>query len=156
METVKNAPSTRTPGTLRLQDRALIVLVGLLFAAGGMAFGIKPYHMLSVGAVSTEALVVDSVTVQPNPQSDIFFSPVYSFETEDGATHTAQSWLYSNATPIVGSKEAILYDPNDPERVVGNSFIELWFFPSAGLAVGLMIVLVGLFARSPRKTGAAK
>lgn len=125
---------------------ALLNLAVVAMAAATLWFGWRGYTMTTTGE-KTIAQVVRLAESTDSEGSCCVYSPVFEY-TVAGRRHSFESMNASSPPSYrVGQQVEILYNPEDPDDAVVNSFGELWLVATllcpATLVVALVVNLIG-------------
>jgi hypothetical protein len=119
----------------------LIYILFLLIAVGALAGSALTYLKTSNfvrNAERSDGEVVDIEYSRRPGDSTGMYNPVFQFMTKDGRTIRSTSNLRSSSSSYHrGKKVTILYDPENSEDAVIQSFMELYF-------VALVLGLIGI------------
>lgn len=134
---------------------SVFVVIGLVLSGTAVYCGVRTVHQVKT-YTETEATVIGKEwrTHSTKHGSRREWHTRYQYEV-DG--HTYQGTLGTSETPKPfkrGASLPILYNPEAPEESIGNQFFELWGFVLIPGGIGLVFLLVGVFAlRSHLKSG---
>lgn len=151
-EVVTLSPRERLRTSILL---SVFVVIGLVLSGTAVYCGVRTVHQVKT-YTETEATVIGKEwrTHSTEHGSRREWHTRYQYEV-DG--HTYQGTLDTSETPKPfkrGASLPILYNPEAPEESIGNQFFELWGAVLISGVVGLVFLLVGLFAlRSHLKGG---
>ena len=143
--------------SLRKVKPAKISLVKWVFTSVGLIFVLIGCHQLygayrfTSVALPVEA-TVEAVERKVSRDSDgrrsTTYRPTVVYRDAYGATRTARTYLSSNGYNFeVGSRIAVLYDPDDPSTVRVDSFASLWVFGAVFSGMGALFVILGLYLK---------
>jgi len=143
---------------IRIEREFLIAIsAAILFACLGAAavyFGFYFYNDINslrkVGIV-TEGVILRYEKRKPQDKSrkDDLYVPVVQFDTEEGKTIVVEGKVEKNKVLQniceSGERVEVIYDPNNPEHAVINTFAELWFAPLLLWVIGAGFIIVPPF-----------
>jgi hypothetical protein len=92
--------------------------------------------------VRTDATIVD-FEKDNNSESD-YPTPIVEFVDLLGATHRVGLKLSYGKGWRRGDTKTIIYDTDNPNRLTGTTFAEVWLLPSAFVFMGGLGVLFGI------------
>ncbi len=96
--------------------------------------------------VITTGTVVEMERSTDPENSGYVYSPIVSFEDQNGITHTYNSGHASDPPAYeIGEKVELYYNSTDPEDAFLNSFFEKWAIGIALVIVGLALVPIGIW-----------
>ena len=123
-------------------------LPGLSFVCAGAAFAVLGALKASRGIrLWRSGARARATVVEYQTDEDGASYPVVEFVDRRGAVRRARLSAVlppSAGGPPVGGALGVLYDPDDPGRVLVESFAHLWRPPLAQLGLGGVLLLVGL------------
>ncbi|MGQ9926034.1 MAG: DUF3592 domain-containing protein [Chloroflexaceae bacterium] len=112
-------------------------VLGLSFMVVGVYWGVQTKERKAV-MVSATGKVVKMVS----DSEDLSYA-VVQFRTSQEETISFQSQMRSNPPAYrVGDKVAVLYNPENPQDAVIDSFWELWFGPALVCGIGGFLILI--------------
>jgi tetrahydromethanopterin S-methyltransferase subunit G len=129
-------------------------LVGLIFMSIGMVmlavagYLIYAHQQFEKNAVGVKGTVVEfqSYISSNDNSSTTMYTPVFEYAYE-GKNYTYVSTSSSNVKEYaVGEPVAILVDPENPDDVLVNSFMEKWFVPTLLGFMGTLFTGLGYVA----------
>lgn len=135
--------------------RMLLPLVFLL--VGGILASIgwsqyQDHESLATDGRQVTGTVID-VKTSTDSEGDTTYAPVYGYEWE-GEQRRYTPGSTSSSYPTQGETATLFVDPDDPGRVMADTFMDRWFIPvllgglgAVFLAVGLVIALASRRAR---------
>lgn len=141
-----------------MQGKALWIAGGIFGLAGlgmlvGGGFMARNTLAFRARAVSAEGVVVDLIQKRDSKGSSTW-SPEVEYRTADGETRTYVSSSSSNPPAWDrGEKVTLRYDPDNPERVRLDGFMDNWFGPTilGGMGAVFSLVGFGIIAAAIRK-----
>jgi hypothetical protein len=92
---------------------------------------------------SSSYLILRSSTDNKGRSSSVYY-PVVKFTPNNGEATTFES--NSGSKPPAfrkGQQVEVLYDPQQPDSAMINSWLELWFLPGMFTGMGSLFVLIG-------------
>jgi len=129
---------------------ALFVIIGIVLVYVGFYFNNKVERIRENG-VRTEATIIryerrGTTTTQ---MKDMFVVPIVKFHTVPGEEIVAEGTV--DNTSILqnlcksGEQVEVIYDPQNPNNAVINTFAEIWFVPLLVWAIGIGFIFVPPF-----------
>lgn len=111
----------------------------------GIYFGISSLNTVNT-YVKTEARVKN---IEKSKKS---ITPIFEYTVKD-KQYTIQGASTRPDAYVIGDKEIIYYNPNDPEEAKIDTFMSLWFLPVflSGFSIILITVMVLLILFSKKK-----
>lgn len=96
--------------------------------------------------VLTTGTVVDMEKSTDHENGGYVYSPIVSFEDQNGIEHIYNSGHASDPPSYeIGEKVELYYNSTEPEDAFLNSFIEKWVIGIALVVVGLVLVPIGIW-----------
>ncbi len=139
------------------QEKLIVTLAAALFVALGMVsvyFG--TYFYSDIQSIRRRGLKTEGILLRyerrgtrTENMKGIFVVPIVQFKTSTGKTFIVEGKV-DNADVLQnicdrGDPIEIIYDPNNPENAVINTFAELWFVPLLFWIVGVGFIVVPPF-----------
>ena len=118
------------------------IVVGVVFIyVGGMVAPTMPE-----GSIDTTGVITD-IAERRGSDGDTMYSPVITFETQDGQTHEFTQGMRSSSRPTIGDEVSVSYPPDNPQgarRTDGMAAMFPRVFTTVGVIsiVGSVISLV--------------
>jgi hypothetical protein len=124
----------------------LLIGIGGFAALCGLLVGIGRLRTLFAGCAAKGRVVAHERTSSAGSDEKIhtLLAPVVEFE-HGGRKVRFRSTLAQSNAPAVGSTVTVRYLPADPQtsaEIAG--FVTFWLFPIGALAVGLLLLAIGL------------
>jgi cytochrome c oxidase assembly protein Cox11 len=134
--------------------KSVALAIGLTFATIGiiaMIAGVLWYRSTKERLktmINHIGIVVEMIRVE-RPRETANFYPVIEFETQTGKVFRFESRTGGSETSYkIGESVEILYDPQDSQGAMINSWTELWLPPIAVMMLGGSVLIVGIFSCS--------
>lgn len=116
------------------------IVVGVVFIyVGGMVAPSMPE-----GSIETRGVITD-IAERRGSDGDTMYSPVISFEAQDGRTHEFTQGMRSSSRPTIGAEVTVSYPPDSPQsarRTDGMAAL----FPRIFTGVGIFSILGGVIS----------
>lgn len=120
--------------------------VGSIFAVTGIIMGLNTRSFVST-AIPTQGVVIDVVkrsSTDSKGRSSSVYYPVVKFTTPSGEPTVFESNLGTYPPQFrKGNEVELLYNPQQPDSVMINSWMDLWFLPVMFTSLGSIFVLIG-------------
>ena len=133
----------------RKPSHAIFTMFGLLSVVllplGVLTFS-STYSVVSRGLKAkgtVVGIVTRDSTVSGSRGRTESYAPTVSFVTQTGKAVTFESETASNpASHSVGDEVEVIYQPNDPQQAIINSFVHTWLLSTLLLGAGLFCAII--------------
>lgn len=116
------------------------IVVGVVFIyVGGMVAPTMPE-----GSVDTTGVITDIVE-RRGSDGDTMYSPVITFETQDGQTHEFTQGMRSSSRPTIGADVSVSYHPDNPRSARRTDGMAA-MFPRIFTTVGVISIVGSVFS----------
>jgi hypothetical protein len=127
------------------KDMLVAIPASIIFIIAGIAmiyWGCYMYeniHSLREEGVRTTGTILRYRRIEGPKPNEWMSVPIVEFKTNAGKTVVFEGTVDSILQNICNSGEVveIIYDPNNPEHAVINTFAELWFAPLLSWVIGV-------------------
>lgn len=127
-----------------MNNPVVIVIVGLLFMAGGIAIVGMNIVRLKRCTELVSAIVTDYIS-KSGSKGGIVYAPVFTYYYE-GTEYSSNLNYYSSSRPFKMGKEVnIKVDPNDPYYIFVPRLWGIWVFGIIFILAGTGLIYLGLY-----------
>lgn len=133
-------------GKLSGSELPICVIVSLALIIGGVVWGARRY-VFSQRSQHAQDTIVEQ-REKKGAKFSIFYYPVVEFRAKSGEKVKFLGGAGNSGGPQIptGSTVDVMYDPADPSQAQIKSFVQYWLGPVGMTAMGLMVMLTGIFS----------
>ncbi len=148
----KSTDQDRKDMLVAIPAAALFIVIGIVLVYAGFYF-YNDIQSVRKNGIKTEGVIVryerrGNRTISER-ENGMFVVPIVQFQTATGQVVVVEGKV-DNTSVLqnlceTGEQVEIIYDPQNPEHAVINTFAELWFVPLLAWFIGVAFIIVPPF-----------